>query len=74
DGFRMFGHSVIVAPTGEIAAKTATEEDEVICFNADVDLAQNLKKTMFDFAAHRRPEHYKLIVERVGAQVTPAND
>jgi predicted amidohydrolase len=73
DGFRMFGHSVIVAPTGEIAAKTATEDDEVICFNADIDLAQNLKKTMFNFAAHRRPEHYRLIVERVGAEVTPAN-
>jgi hypothetical protein len=46
----------------------------VIVFNADVDLAQNLKQTMFNFAAHRRPEHYKLIVERVGAEVTPAND
>ena len=73
DGFRMFGHSVIVAPTGEIAAKTTTEDDEVICFNCDIDLAQNLKQTMFNFAAHRRPEHYKLIVERVGAEVTPAN-
>ncbi|MBL8378579.1 MAG: N-carbamoyl-D-amino-acid hydrolase [Burkholderiales bacterium] len=73
DGFRMFGHSVIVAPTGEIAAKTATEDDEVVVFNADIDLAQNLKQTMFNFAAHRRPEHYKLIVERVGAEVTPAN-
>jgi hypothetical protein len=29
---------------------------------------------MFNFAAHRRPEHYKLIVERTGAEVTPAND
>jgi predicted amidohydrolase len=74
DGFRMFGHSVIVAPTGEIAAKSQTEEDEVICVSADIDLAANLKKTMFNFAAHRRPEHYKLIVERVGAEVTPAND
>ncbi len=73
DGFRMFGHSVIVAPSGEIAVKSATEEDEVICFNADIDLAQNLKETTFNFAAHRRPEHYKLIVERVGADVTPAN-
>ena len=74
DGFRMFGHSLIVAPTGEIAVKTSTEEDEVVCYNADIDLAQNLKKTMFNFAAHRRPEHYRLIVERVGAEVTPAND
>jgi predicted amidohydrolase len=74
DGFRMFGHSMIVAPTGEIAVKSQTEEDEVICFNADIDLAANLKKTMFNFAAHRRPEHYKLIVERTGAEVTPANE
>jgi len=74
DGFRMFGHSLIVAPTGEIAVKSATEEDEVIFFNADIDMAANLKRTMFDFAAHRRPEHYKLIVERVGAEVTPSSD
>jgi predicted amidohydrolase len=72
DGFRMFGHSVIVAPTGEIVARTVTEEDEVIVFNADIDLAANLKRTMFNFAAHRRPEHYRLIVERVGSEVTPA--
>jgi len=74
DGFRMFGHSLIVAPTGEIAVKSGTEEDEVIFFNADIDLATNLKRTMFNFAAHRRPEHYRMIVERVGAEVTPAND
>ncbi len=73
DGFRLFGHSVIVAPTGEIAVKSQTEEDEAIVFDCDIDLAADLKKTMFDFAAHRRPEHYRLIVERTGAQVTPAN-
>ena len=74
DGFRMFGHSVIVAPTGEIAAKSTSEDDEVIAFNCDIDLASNLKKTMFNFAAHRRPEHYRMIVDRVGAEVTPANE
>ena len=73
DGYRMFGHSLIVAPTGEIAAKSVTEEDEVICFNADIDLAADLKRTMFNFAAHRRPEHYQLIVDRIGAEVTPAD-
>ena len=74
DGLRMFGHSVIVAPTGEIAVKSQTEEDEVILYNCDIDLAADLKRTMFNFAAHRRPEHYRLIVERVGAEVTPANE
>ena len=74
DGFRMFGHSVIVAPSGEIAVKSQTEEDEVIAYNCDIDLAANLKRTMFNFAAHRRPEHYRMLIERVGAEVTPAND
>jgi predicted amidohydrolase len=74
DGFRMFGHSLIVAPTGEIAVKSQTEEDEVIVCDADIDLAADLKRTMFNFAAHRRPEHYRLIVERTGAEVTPAKE
>src|SRR5258706_10526467 len=71
DGNRMFGHSLIVAPTGEIAAQSLSEEDEVICVNADLALAADLKRTVFTYAAHRRPEHYKLIVERVGAEITP---
>ena len=73
DGFRMFGHSVIVSPSGEIVAKTSSEEDEVIVHNVDLALGENLRKTMFNLAAHRRPEHYKLIVERTGVEVTPAN-
>ncbi len=73
DGHRMFGHSVIVAPTGEIVAKTVSEDDELISFEADLDLAQDLKRTMFNYAAHRRPEHYRILVERTGAEVTPAN-
>ena len=73
DGFRMFGHSVIVSPGGEIVAKTSSEEDEVIVHNVDLALGENLRKTMFNLAAHRRPEHYKLIVERTGVEITPAN-
>ena len=73
DGFRMFGHSVIVAPTGEIVAQTISEDDELVSFDADLDLAQNLKRTMFNYAAHRRPEHYRILIDRVGAEVTPEN-
>jgi predicted amidohydrolase len=73
DGNRMFGHSLIVAPTGEIVAKSATEDDELVSFEADLDMAQNLKKTMFNYAAHRRPEHYRILIDRVGAEESPAN-
>lgn len=67
DGFHMIGGSVIVAPTGEIAARACTEEDEVIAVQADLDLATAFRRNVFDFARHRRPEHYRLIVERTGA-------
>ncbi len=73
DGFRMFGHSVIVAPSGQIVAQTVSEDDELINFDADLDLAQDLKRTMFNYAAHRRPEHYRILIDRVGAEVTPKN-
>ncbi len=73
DGFRMFGHSIIVAPSGEIVAKTTSEEDELISFDADLDAAQELKRTMFNYAAHRRPEHYQILIDRIGAEVTPQN-
>lgn len=73
DGVRMFGQSMIVAPSGEIVAKTVSEDDELISFDADLDLAQDLKRTMFNYAAHRRPEHYRILIDRVGAQITPKN-
>ena len=71
DGFRMFGQSVIVAPSGEIAAKTSSEEDEVIVHRADLSLGEDLRRTMFNLSAHRRPEHYGMLVDRVGVEVTP---
>lgn len=66
DGFHMIGGSCIVAPTGEIAAQAVTEEDEVIYANCDLSVGDNFRKNVFDFEKHRRPEHYRLIVERVG--------
>jgi predicted amidohydrolase len=67
DGFHMIGGSVIVAPTGEIVARALTEEDEVIAVNADLSLGELFREHVFNFAKHRRPEHYRLIVERTGA-------
>jgi len=67
DGFHMIGSSVIVAPTGEIVARTVTEDDEVITATVDLSLGEMFRAHVFNFAKHRRPEHYKLIVERTGA-------
>ena len=67
DGFAMIGGSAIVAPTGEIAAQSLSEDDEVIAATLDLDQGVYLRRTMFDFAKHRRIEHYRLIAERTGA-------
>ena len=73
DGFWLHGGSVIVAPTGEIVAKGTTEEDEVISYDCDLALGEYIRNTTFNFAKHRRPEHYKLISERAGVKVETAN-
>jgi N-carbamoyl-D-amino-acid hydrolase len=66
DGFHMIGGSCIVAPSGEIAAQAVSEDDEVIFCDADLSLAENFRQHVFNFAKHRRPEHYRLIVDRAG--------
>lgn len=66
DGFHMIGNSVIVAPTGEIVARALTEEDEVIVTVADLGLGEHFRQHVFNFAKHRRPEHYGLITQRTG--------
>jgi N-carbamoyl-D-amino-acid hydrolase len=67
DGFGMIGGSAIVAPTGEIAARALTEDDEVVAVTLDLELGEYLRRTVFNFAKHRRVEHYGLITGRAGA-------
>lgn len=70
EGSKMVGQSVIVAPSGEIVAQSYTYGDEVISAACDLDMGAIYKRTFFNFAIHRRPEHYGLIAERAGAQIT----
>jgi predicted amidohydrolase len=68
DGNDLMGSSVIIAPTGEIVAQCRTLEDELIVADCDLDACNFGKATIFNFAAHRRIEHYGLITERTGAE------
>jgi predicted amidohydrolase len=71
EGSNMVGQSVIVAPSGEIVAMAVSLEDEVITARCDLDLGKRYRETIFDFARHREPAAYKLIVERKGATPPP---
>jgi N-carbamoyl-D-amino-acid hydrolase len=71
EGVEQIGQSQIIAPSGETVAMAATLSDELVVARCDLDLCRSYKTTVFDFARHRRPEHYRLITERTGA-VPPA--
>lgn len=69
DGHHLYGESCIIDPNGEILAMAKTEEDELVIATIDLDASRFGKETVFDFARHRRPEHYKRIASQAG--VTP---
>ncbi len=68
DGHQLFGGTCIVAPTGEIVAQAKSLGDELIVADCDLDLCNEGKENMFNFAAHRRPEFYELITSRIGSE------
>ena len=68
DGHPLMGGSVIVDPNGFVVERATTEGDELLVHACDMDLCAFGKTTIFDFARHRRPEHYGRIVEQVGAE------
>jgi predicted amidohydrolase len=66
DGHPLMAGSVIVDPNGFVVARAETEGDELIVHNADMDACAFGKETIFDFARHRRVEHYGLITSQTG--------
>ena len=66
DGHHMIAGSIIVDPDGEIVAEAKTEDDELIVADCDLDATRFGKETIFDFARHRRTEHYGRITAQVG--------
>jgi predicted amidohydrolase len=71
DGHPLFGGSLIVNADGEIVAEAKTEGDELLVVPCDLDATVFGKQTIFDFARHRRIEHYGLITSRTGAIPPP---
>lgn len=71
DGSGLIGGSCIVDPNGRIVAQAQTLTDEVIVADIDLDLCRQGKDKMFNFAAHRRPDQYRVITERAGV-IEPA--
>ncbi len=71
EGCDLIGNSIIVAPSGETVGACTTTGDELAVARCDLDLCNSFKNTTFNFARHREPEHYRMIVERKGAILPP---
>ena len=67
EGVDSLADSCIIAPSGEILAKTAGNGDEVISAMCDLDWCNNYKNTLFDFNRYRRPEVYGRITSQRGS-------
>jgi len=66
DGHPMIAGSMIVNPDGEIVAEATTDDDELIVADCDLDATLFGKQSVFDFARHRRTEHYGRITSQTG--------
>ena len=66
DGHPLMGGSVIIDPNGFVVARAKTEGDELLVHDCDMDLCNFGKTTIFDFARHRRVEHYGRITGQTG--------
>jgi predicted amidohydrolase len=66
EGVDQIGGTCIIHPSGTIVAQASGKGDEVVTATIDLDATRIYKETTFNFAQHRRPEHYGLILERTG--------
>lgn len=69
EGVLGLAESSIIAPSGEILARTATDGDEVVWADCDLDWCRNYTGTLFDFDRYRRPEVYQRITSQRGVVV-----
>jgi len=66
EGVLGLAESSIIGPSGEILAKTATIDDELVVASCDLDWCYQYKNTLFNFDLYRRPEVYRRITQQRG--------
>ncbi|GKT87719.1 carbon-nitrogen hydrolase [Colletotrichum tofieldiae] len=69
--YDLIGGSCITGPEGELIAEASTTEDEIVYAEINLDDCRPGKERTFDFARHRRVEHYGRITEQTGVVEPP---
>lgn len=71
EGVSQIGATAFIAPSGEIVARSVTLGEELVVHRCDLDLVKPYKESLFNFARHRRIEHYQAIATQTAAILPP---
>ena len=63
EGCELIGGSLIVAPTGEVIARSQGPEDQIIIAEINLDRCQEIRENIFYFGEHRQPREYSPLTE-----------
>lgn len=69
EGVDSLAESHIIAPSGEVLAKTVGNGDEVIIADCDLEWCKNYQNTLFDMDYYRRPEVYPRLTSQRGPRL-----
>ena len=67
EGVSQIGQTSIIAPSGEVVAVASSLGHELIVHRCDLDMTKIYKEHIFNFAWHRRIEHYGPITGQTAA-------
>jgi hypothetical protein len=69
EGVDSLTDTLIVAPSGEILARSTTAGDELVVADCDLDWCRQYTGTLFDMNRYRRPEVYTRLTSQRGVQL-----
>lgn len=69
EGVDSLADTLIVAPSGEILARSSTAGDELVVADCDLDWCRQYTGTLFDMDRYRRPEVYTRLTSQRGVQL-----
>lgn len=69
EGVDSLADTLIVAPSGEILARSNTTGDELVIADCDLDWCRQYTGTLFDMERYRRPEVYTRLTSQRGVRL-----
>ncbi len=69
EGVDSLADTLVIAPSGEILARSNTTDDELVAADCDLDWCRQYTGTLFDMHRYRRPEVYTRLTTQRGPEL-----